>query len=170
VAAASGFVAVLVAAAGEQGAVESAAKLIAAGALGYVVGQAVGARVELLVIAGVIAVSDIVSVLRGPTKLLAAHHPATFAALTVHFHPVGTNRTAELGTTDILFLAAFLAAADRLGLRVVATWIAMVLSFAVTVVISAATDHIVPALPLLAAGAVIANADLLVSRRALDRI
>jgi hypothetical protein len=72
------------------------------------------------------------------------------------------DSTAKLGLPDLLFFALFLAAADRFGLRRGLTWLAMALSFGVTL---AATYWLsvdgLPALPLLAFGFLIPNADLL---------
>jgi hypothetical protein len=72
------------------------------------------------------------------------------------------DSTAKLGLPDLLFFALFLAAADRFRLRRGVTWVAMALSFGVTL---AATYWFgvdgLPALPLLAFGFLIPNADLL---------
>jgi hypothetical protein len=72
------------------------------------------------------------------------------------------DSTAKLGLPDLLFFALFLAAADRFGLRRGLTWLAMAVSFGVTL---AATYWFsvegLPALPLLAFGFLIPNADLL---------
>lgn len=72
------------------------------------------------------------------------------------------DSTAKLGLPDLLFFALFLAAADRFKLRRRATWIAMTASFGLTL---SGTYFLevdgLPALPLLAIGFLVANADLL---------
>ena len=72
------------------------------------------------------------------------------------------DSSAKLGLPDLLFFALFLAAADRFRLRRGATWIAMAASFGLTL---SGTYFLevdgLPALPLLAVGFLVANADLL---------
>jgi hypothetical protein len=72
------------------------------------------------------------------------------------------DSSAKLGLPDLLFFALFLAAADRFGLRRRATWVALTLSFGLTL---AGTYVFVvdglPALPLLAIAFLVVNADLL---------
>jgi hypothetical protein len=72
------------------------------------------------------------------------------------------DSAAKLGIPDLLFFALFLGAADRFRLRVRATWIAMTLSFGLTL---AGTYFLgvsgLPALPLLALGFLAVNGDLL---------
>jgi hypothetical protein len=72
------------------------------------------------------------------------------------------DSTAKLGLPDLLFFALFLAAADRFRLRRRATWVALTASFGLTL---SGTYFLevdgLPALPLLAIGFLVANADLL---------
>jgi hypothetical protein len=61
-----------------------------------------------------------------------------------------------------MFFALFLGAADRWGLRTKLTWAAMALSFGATLALTVAFDiGGLPALPLLALGFLMPNADLL---------
>ena len=72
------------------------------------------------------------------------------------------DSSAKLGLPDLLFFALFLAAADRFKLRRRATWIAMAASFGLTLSGTYFLDvDGLPALPLLAIGFLVANADLL---------
>jgi hypothetical protein len=72
------------------------------------------------------------------------------------------DSTAKLGLPDLLFFALFLAAADRFELRRRATWFAMTASFGLTLSGTYFLDvDGLPALPLLAIGFLVANADLL---------
>jgi len=72
------------------------------------------------------------------------------------------DSTSQLGLPDLLFFALFLAAAERFGLRRGATWLAMALSFGLTLVGAYVFDAGgLPALPLLAFGFLLPNADVL---------
>ena len=72
------------------------------------------------------------------------------------------DSSAKLGLPDLLFFALFLGAADRFELRRRATWLAMTASFGLTLsgTYFFGVDGL-PALPLLAFGFLLANADLL---------
>ncbi|HEY8644864.1 MAG TPA: hypothetical protein VIL77_03195, partial [Gaiellaceae bacterium] len=78
----------------------------------------------------------------------------------VGFVPFTTG--ASLGVPDLLFFALFLAAAVRFGLRVYWTWVTLVAALGLTI---AATVWFnlsgLPALPAIALGFLIPNADLL---------
>ena len=76
-----------------------------------------------------------------------------------------TDSSAKLGLPDLLFFALFLAAADQFGLRRRLTWFLMTASFGVTLALTyfLIADGL-PALPLLALGFLLANADLLWSQ------
>ena len=105
---------------------------------------------------------DVYSVARGPTKTILEDKPQVFDQLSIAFPVPGEDISAQLGLPDVLFFALFLAAALRFGLRVGATWVVCALSFGATLAIAAYTDVAgLPALPLLAGGFVLANADLL---------
>ena len=72
------------------------------------------------------------------------------------------DSSAKLGLPDLLFFALFLGAADRFRLRVPATWVAMTLSFGLTLAGTYFFDVSgLPALPLLALAFLAVNADLL---------
>jgi hypothetical protein len=72
------------------------------------------------------------------------------------------DSSAKLGLPDLLFFALFLAAAEAFALRTRLTWLLMTASFGTTL---ALTYYLwvdgLPALPLLALGFLLANADLL---------
>jgi hypothetical protein len=116
----------------------------------------------VLLVAVLIIPVDIISVERGPTKHIVEEQPELFDVLSIGFPIPGEHSSARLGLPDILFFALFLAAAARFGLRVKLTWIAMVLSFGLTLAAAVWLDvGGLPALPLLSAAFVLANADLL---------
>ena len=105
---------------------------------------------------------DIFSVAQGPTKVIVEEQPQVFDVLSVAFPVPGEQSSAQLGLPDILFFALFLAAAERYALRTGWTWIAMVASFGLTLFATVYFDvGGLPALPLLSAAFVLANADLL---------
>jgi hypothetical protein len=116
----------------------------------------------VLLVALLIVPVDIFSVATGPTKHIVEEQPDLFDVLSVGFPIPGIHATARLGLPDILFFALFLAAAARFHLRVAWTWVAMVLSFGATLAATVWLDTGgLPALPLLSAAFVLANADLL---------
>jgi hypothetical protein len=116
----------------------------------------------VLLVALLIIPVDIFSVARGPTKEIVENQPEVFNALSVSFPLPGQHSSAQLGLPDILFFSLFLAAAARFGLRVRWTWVAMALSFGVTLALAVGFDVAgLPALPLLSVAFVLTNADLL---------
>ena len=105
---------------------------------------------------------DAISVWRGPTKHIVTHQRELFTNFSFAFPVPGEENTAQLGLPDLLFFGLFLGAADRWGLRVRLTWAAMTLSFGATLALAVAFDiGGLPALPLLALGFLLPNADLL---------
>jgi hypothetical protein len=105
---------------------------------------------------------DAISVARGPTKTILEEQPEVFDALSVAFPVPGEPVAAQLGLPDVLFFALFVGAAHRFGLRPGWTWAVCTLSFGATLALAAFTDVTgLPALPLLSAGFLLANGDLL---------
>jgi hypothetical protein len=105
---------------------------------------------------------DAYSVWRGPTKHIVTHRRELFTTFSFAFPVPGEQNTAQLGLPDLLFFALFLAATERWRLRTRLTWAAMTLSFGGTMALSVAFDlNGLPALPLLALGFLLPNADLL---------
>ncbi|MBV8597635.1 MAG: hypothetical protein JO017_02325 [Actinobacteria bacterium] len=103
---------------------------------------------------------DAYSVWRGPTKEIVNHHQTVFSAFSFTF-PVPDGAT-HLGLPDLFFFALFLAAVDRFGLRLRTTWLALSLSFGITMAIAIETNAGgLPALPLLSLGFLLPNADIL---------
>ena len=116
----------------------------------------------VLAVALLIVPVDIFSVARGPTKQIVEKQPDVFNVLSIAFPIPGEHTSAQLGLPDVLFFALFLGAADRFGLRMKATWFAMVVSFGATLAAAVWWDVSgLPALPLLSVAFVGANADLL---------
>jgi hypothetical protein len=105
---------------------------------------------------------DAYSVWRGPTKQIVTHHEHVFTVLSFAFPVPGEHSAANLGVPDLLFFALFLGAADRFGLRVLWTWVGLVASLGATIALTVWFDLSgLPALPGLALGFLVPNADLL---------
>lgn len=119
----------------------------------------------VVIVACLIPAVDAISVWRGPTKAITAHHFEVYTAVAIAFLVPGGG-AAYLGPPDVLFYALFLAAAVRWELRVFWTWFAMTAMYGFTVLLANALDvGGLPALPFLSFGFLAANADLLWARR-----
>ena len=105
---------------------------------------------------------DIWSVAAGPTQYVVEQRPGIFDRVAVALPSFHDTSTLSIGPPDVLFFALFLAAADRFGLRVAATWLAMTSLLAATLVLVWAWRDIggLPALPAIALGFLAPNADL----------
>jgi hypothetical protein len=116
----------------------------------------------IVLVAMIVPLVDSWSVWRGPTHDITKHHIHVYTNLSFAFPLPGEHASANLGLPDLLFFALFLAAASRFGLRARWTWLAMTLSFGVTIAIAVAT-HVsgLPALPGLSIAFVGVNADLI---------
>lgn len=105
---------------------------------------------------------DSYSVWRGPTKEITENRPEVFSALSITFPVPGQEGGAKLGLPDLLFLALFLGASARFGLRTFWTWVCLTASLGGTIALVTAFDvNGLPALPLLCLGFLVPNADLL---------
>ena len=108
---------------------------------------------------------DAYSVWRGPTKVIVTEHREVFTSFSFAFPIPGQPNAANLGLPDLLFFALFLGAAARFALRVRLTWLLMTLSFGATLAVAVWRElGGLPALPLLALGFLLPNADLLWER------
>ena len=106
---------------------------------------------------------DAYSVWKGPTNTIVSHHRGVFENVSFALPTPGEHTAARLGPPDLLFFALFLAAADRFGLRVFWTWLALSLSFGATLAIAFGADVSgLPALPGLSIAFLAVNIDLLV--------
>jgi hypothetical protein len=115
-----------------------------------------------VLVAVIIPWVDAISVWRGPTEYVVEEQPSVFEDVSVAFRVPGEEASANLGPPDVLFFALFLAAADRFGLRVAATWLSMTALLGLTLVVTAYTDVSgLPALPAVCIGFLLPNADLL---------
>ena len=116
----------------------------------------------VVLVACVIPWVDAYSVWRGPTKQIVAHHEHVFTVLSFAFPVPGEHAAANLGVPDLLFFALFLGAAAQFRLRVLPTWLALVASLGATIALTVWLDLSgLPALPGIALGFLVPNADLL---------
>ena len=116
----------------------------------------------VVLVACIVPWVDAYSVWRGPTHHIVTHRRHIFTTLSFAFPVPGENAAANLGLPDLLFFALFLAAASRFGLRVLWTWLALTASFGATISIAVVWNRSgLPALPLLSAAFLLANADLI---------
>jgi hypothetical protein len=114
-------------------------------------------------VALVIPLVDSFSVWRGPTRHIVEEQPRVFEVFSFAFASPGGETSANLGLPDLLFFALFLGAAARWHLRVGWTWVALTASLGATMLLAVEWDVAgLPALPGLALGFLIPNADLLV--------
>ena len=106
---------------------------------------------------------DVWSVAAGPTEYVVEQQPGLFERISVALPSPGDTTTVNIGPPDVLFFALFLAAADRFGLRVRGTWIAMTGLLAATLVLVWAWEDVggLPALPAVCLGFLLPNVDLL---------
>jgi hypothetical protein len=116
----------------------------------------------VVLVAAIIPWVDAYSVWRGPTKEIVTNHEHVFSVLSFAFPVPGKHAAANLGVPDLLFFALFLAAAARFGLRVYWTWIGLVTALGLTIAATVYFDLSgLPALPGIALGFLVPNADLL---------
>lgn len=120
----------------------------------------------VVIVACIIPWVDAYSVWRGPTKSITEHHPNVFNKLVSYAFPApGRPSPARLGVPDLLFFALFLAAAARFGLRVYWTWACMIAGLGITIALTVWLDiNGLPALPGIALGFLLPNADLIWKR------
>jgi hypothetical protein len=115
----------------------------------------------VVLVAAIIPLVDAYSVFFGPTKNIVNHHVSVFNVLSFAFELPGGG-SFQLGVPDLLFFALFLAASARFGLRVGFTWLTLVLMLDATVALTVWLDlNGLPALPAIALGFVLPNADLI---------
>ncbi len=119
----------------------------------------------VVLVALIIPWVDAYSVWRGPTKQIVNHHEHVFSVLSYAFPVPGGHSAAQLGVPDLLFFALFLGASARFGLRVYATWVCLVLALGATIALTVWWNLSgLPALPGIALGFLLPNADLLWQR------
>jgi hypothetical protein len=145
----------------ELNALSSFAKLAAMTLLAFWFLSYFEAASWVALVAAIIPLVDVVSVFRGPTGEILEEKPQIYERIAFAFPVPGEHAFARLGPPDLLFFALFLGATARFGLRTAWTWAAMTASFGATLVLAAAFNRGLPALPFLSLGFLAPNADLL---------
>jgi hypothetical protein len=160
-AAACGIAAVLLQWAG-AGVVANFAKLATMTFLGWCFLRFFEELSWVVLVACIVPFVDSYSVWRGPTKKIVTTKPEVFDALSFTFPVPGQDGGAKLGLPDLLFFALFLGAAARWNLRTGWTWLCLTASLGGTMALATWLNvDGLPALPLLAVGFLLPNADLL---------
>ena len=139
------------------------AKVVAAGALGIWIAEELEKLSWIVIVAVVSAAVDVVSVAAGPTKAILDKGPVVVGYFTIAVTWAGytySEAYTGLGISDVIFLALYLGAARRFGLRVGWSAVAMVVSFLATIA-AAMWWTALPALPLLSVAFLAVNGDLL---------
>jgi len=139
------------------------AKVVAAAALGIWIAEELERLSWIVIVAVVSAAVDVVSVAVGPTKAILDQGPVVVGYFTVAVTWAGYTygeAYTGLGISDVIFLALYLGAARRFGLRVGWSAVAMVVSFLATIA-AALWWTALPALPLLSVAFLAVNGDLL---------
>ena len=139
------------------------AKVVAAAALGIWIAEELEKLSWIVIVAVVSAAVDIVSVAAGPTKAILDQGPVVVGYFTIAVTWAGytySEAYTGLGISDVIFLALYLGAARRFGLRVGWSAVAMVVSFLATIA-AAMWWTALPALPLLSVAFLAVNGDLL---------
>jgi hypothetical protein len=139
------------------------AKVVAAAALGIWIAEELEKLSWIVIVAVVSAAVDIVSVAVGPTKAILGQGPVVVGYFTIVVTWAGytfDEAYTGLGISDVIFLALYLGAARRFGLRVGWSAAAMVVSFLATIA-AAMWWTALPALPLLSVAFLAVNGDLL---------
>ncbi len=132
-------------------------KLVAAGSLGLLAAGIVERSWHVALIAIAVIGVDIYSVFAGPTRAMLEGHHHALSWLTVPLAGPGMPVAAEIGSTDMLFLALFVGAAWRFRLRPGLTIPLCVGSLSATLVLANWFDRALPALPLLALAFLLPN-------------
>jgi len=144
------------------GSLFNVAKLLALTAIGFWLMQLFEALSWVVLIAVIVPWVDALSVWRGPTEYVVSQQPSLFDRVSIAFRLPGEEGSANIGPPDILFFALFLAAACRFELRLRWTWVSMVGLLGLTLLLTTAFEvDGLPALPAIALGFLLPNADLL---------
>ena len=141
------------------------AKAVFAASVGLWLAAQIDSLAIFVLIAAVAALVDAFSVLTaaGPTHTLLTRAPQVvgyFAVAMTWFGYSYRDAYSAIGTSDLVFFSLYLGAVLQFRLRVTLTVVAMTASFLLTVVL-ALWARALPALPLLSAAFLLANADLL---------
>jgi hypothetical protein len=152
------LVAILDAAGAGPGAIVAEALLAAS--IGILFARAMATPAIALAVPVFVALIDLWSVTSGPSSAIIRDRPTGLEELTFDLPAWGGGSSAgRLGLSDIVFLAMFAAWAWLFGFRRGATAAGLVLGLLASLVLGVALDASIPAIPLLALGYLLPNAD-----------
>jgi len=142
------------------GAATNVPEALLAGALGQILARLFTAAASAVAVPLFVAVVDIASVWNGPTARLVEDGTDRVDPLSFDLPAWGDAGSAgHLGLSDAIFLSMFAVWTQRYDLRRGATLVGMLLGLLATPALSVAFDATIPALPLIAAGYLLPNAD-----------
>lgn len=149
-----------VADAGGVGAGANVVEALLASAVGLLLARWLEGPLVAVAVALFVAAVDIWSVASGPSSQMLAQRTDRVDPLSFDLPAWGGAGSAgHLGLSDAVFLSMFAAWAQRYGFRGAATLGAMVAGLLATLGLSLALDTAIPALPFIAAGFLLPNAD-----------
>jgi hypothetical protein len=144
------------------GAAANVPEALLAGAVGQILARLIKVAGSAVAVPLVVAAVDIASVWRGPTARMLEDGTDRVDPLSFDLPAWGDAGSAgHLGLSDAIFLSMFAVWTQRYGLRRGPTLLGMLLGLLATPVLSVAFDATIPALPLIAAGYLLPNADRL---------
>lgn len=142
------------------GAGANVAEALLAGAVGLLFARWLATPVIAIAIPLFVAAIDVWSVASGPSSRLLAEGTGAVDALSFDLPAWGERGSAgHLGLSDAFFLSMFAAWAWRYGFRRAATIVALGAGLLGSLVLGIVLDRPIPALPLIAAGHLLANLD-----------
>jgi hypothetical protein len=143
------------------GAIAVPFKVAAAVSAGRLVGRQMTEAWWLAAVAALALVADSWSVFAGPTRVIVEKAPGVLTYLLVPFAAFGGGPGLGLGMSDFFFFGLFLAGAIHTGLRVRATFGALLAGLLGSVLLALTLGRALPALPLMSLAFVLVNADRL---------
>lgn len=131
-----------------------------ASAVGLILARLLATPMSAVAVPLFAAAVDVVSVWNGPTAWMIEDGTQRVDPLSFDFPAWGGAGSAgHLGLSDAVFLSMFAAWSERYGFRRGLTLLGMVLGLLAAPGLSVALDQAIPALPLIAAGYLLANVD-----------
>lgn len=144
------------------GAGANVAEAMVAAAIGLLFARATAEAQIAIAVPLFVAAIDIWSVASGPSEPLLRYGADRTDPLSFDMPAWGDmGSVGTLGVTDAVFIAMFASYAWRFGFRRVPTLIGLASGLVATLVLSVALDEVLPALPLIAAGYLLPNLDLI---------
>jgi len=142
------------------GAAANPVEALVAAAVGLLFARFMRAPAYAITVPLFVALIDAWSVASGPTSLLIAAGTTSDDPLSFDLPAWGGGASAgHIGLSDAVFLAMYAGWAQHFGFRRVPTIVGLVLGLVAAVVLGVALDRAIPALPLLATGYLLPNAD-----------